>query len=45
MTRGHRPTSEQVIARLREAEVLIAQGKTVDRAPEQIGVTVRSYNR
>jgi transposase-like protein len=36
---------EQIIPKLREAEVLIAQGKTVAQASKQIGVTVQTYYR
>jgi transposase-like protein len=36
---------EQIIARLREAEVLIAQGKTVAQASKQIGATEQTYYR
>ena len=45
MTERQRHTPEQIIAQLREAEVLIARGKTVDRAAKQIGATVRTYYR
>jgi transposase-like protein len=38
-------TPEQIIAKLREAEVLIAQGKTVAQASKQIGVTEQTYYR
>ena len=34
-----RATPEQIIAKLREAEVLIAQGKTVAQAAKQVGAT------
>jgi len=40
-----RATPEQIIAKLREAEVLIAQGKTVAQAAEQIGATEQTYYR
>ena len=36
---------EQIIGKLREAEVLVAQGKTVAQASKQIGVTVQAYYR
>jgi transposase-like protein len=36
---------EQIIPKLREAEVLIAQGKNVAQASKQIGVTVQTYYR
>jgi transposase-like protein len=38
-------TPEQIIAKLREAEVLVAQGKTVPQAAKQIGVTEQTYYR
>ena len=37
--------AEEIVAKLREAEVLIAQGKTVADAARQIGVTEQSYYR
>jgi putative transposase len=40
-----RATPEQIIAKLREAEVLIAQGKTVAQAAKQIGATEQTYYR
>lgn len=38
-------TLEQIIVKLREAEVLIAQGKTVAQAAKQIGATEQTYYR
>ena len=38
-------TPEQIIAKLREAEVLVAQGKTVAQAAKQIGATENTYYR
>ncbi len=38
-------TPEQIIAKLREAEVLIARGKTVAQAAKQVGATERTYYR
>ena len=40
-----RATPEQIIAKLREAEVLIAQGKTVAQASKRIGATEQTYYR
>ena len=40
-----RATPEPIIAKLREAEVLIAQGKTVAQAAKQIGATEQTYYR
>ncbi len=37
--------TEQIIGKLREAEVLLSQGKTVAQASEHIGVTVQTYYR
>ncbi|MGO8855122.1 MAG: hypothetical protein ACLQO1_05355 [Steroidobacteraceae bacterium] len=36
-----RYTTEQIIHKLREADVLIGQGKTVAQACKQLGVTVQ----
>jgi transposase-like protein len=44
MTRKRR-TPEQVINRLREVEVVLAQGHTVAEAVRQIGVTEQTYYR
>jgi putative transposase len=38
-------TPEQVILKLREAEVLIAEGMTTHNAARQIGVTEQTYYR
>jgi len=40
-----RPTPEQVITKLREAEVIIAQGNTIAIAARKIGVTEQTYYR
>ncbi len=40
-----RHTAEEIIGKLREAEVLIAQGKTVAEAARAIGVTEQSCFR
>ncbi len=40
-----RHTPEQVINKLREAEVAMAQGSTVGEASRQIGVTEQTYYR
>ena len=40
-----RRTPEQVINRLREVEVVLAQGRTVGEAVRQIGVTEQTYYR
>jgi transposase-like protein len=41
----HRHSTEQIIGKLREAEVLLSQGKTVAQAAKQIGVTVVTNHR
>ncbi len=40
-----RHTPEQVINKLREAEVALAQGSTVAEARRQIGVTEQTFYR
>ena len=36
---------ERIIAKLREAEILVAQGKTVAQAAKQVGATENTYYR
>ena len=43
MARKHKP--EEIIGKLREAEIVLAQGGTVADACGQIGVTEQSYYR
>ena len=38
-------TAEQIIHKLREVEVLLAQGQSVQQASRQIGVTEQTYYR
>ena len=38
-------TAEQIIMKLREAEVGLAQGQTVGQMPKQVGVTEQTYYR
>lgn len=38
-------TTEQIIVKLREAEILCGQGKTIAEAVRQIGVTEQPYYR
>ena len=40
-----RYTPEQIISKLREAEVLLSQGQTVAHASKQLGVTEQTYYR
>ena len=42
---GKRLTSEEIVARLRQVEVLSSQGKTVAEAVRAIGVTEATYYR
>ena len=42
---GKRLTSEEIVARLRQVEVLSSQGKTVAEAVRAIGVTEVTYYR
>ncbi len=42
---GKRSTPEQIIAKLRQVEVLTAQGKSVAEAVRAIGVTEPTYYR
>ncbi len=44
MARKHY-TSEQIIRKLREVEVLISQEKTTSEAVRHIGVTIQTYYR
>jgi len=43
--RKKRHTPEQIIAKLREAEVALSQGKTVPEACRSLGVTEQTYYR
>ena len=38
-------TAEQIIGHLRQAEIMVAEGKTVREAIRQIGVTEQTYYR
>jgi transposase-like protein len=40
-----RTSPEQIISKLREAEVLLSQGQTVAHASKQLGVTEQTYYR
>jgi transposase-like protein len=40
-----RYTAEQIISKLREAEVLLAKGISVSRASKQIGIVEQTYYR
>jgi putative transposase len=43
--RGKKFTAEQIIGKLREAEVGLAQGKTVPEVVRKLGVTEQTYYR
>jgi putative transposase len=45
MSRGRKFTAEQIIGKLREAEVGMAQGKTVSEVVRKLGVTEQTYYR
>lgn len=45
MGRQRRYTPEQIISKLREAEVLLSQGRTVGEAVRQLGVAEQTYYR
>jgi putative transposase len=45
MPRGKKFTAEQIIGKLREAEVGVAQGKTVPEVVRKLGVTAQTYYR
>ena len=42
---GKRPTYEEIVAKLRQVEVLSSQGKTIAEAVRAIGVTEVTYYR
>ena len=42
---GKRPTSEEIVAKLRQVEVLSSQGKTIAEAVRAIGVAEVTYYR
>jgi transposase-like protein len=43
--KGKRYSAEQIIGKLREAEVLLSQGKTVREAARKLGVAEHTYYR
>lgn len=45
MPRGKKYGPEEIIPKLREAEVLISQGKTQEQASKQIGVSTQTLIR
>ena len=45
MSRGKKYTPEQIICKLREAEIAISEGQTTALAAKSIGVTYQTYCR
>ena len=45
MPRKRRLSTEQIIMKLREAEVLIAQGRSIAEVARQLGVSKQTYYR
>ncbi len=45
MRLGNKHTAEQIIGKLREAEIAISDGMSVALAVKQIGVTYQTYCR
>lgn len=45
MARGKRYSAEQIIQKLREADVLIGQGVTIKEVSRRLGVTGKMYYR
>ena len=41
----HRHTPEQIIRKLREAERLIGQGRTIPEAAKELGISEQTYHR
>ena len=42
---GKRPSAEQIVNKLRQAEVLLAQGQTVTQLSKTLGITDQTYYR
>ena len=45
MSKRHRHTAEEIVNKLREADVLLSKGRTIAQACKQIGVTDQTYYR
>ena len=45
MPRGKKHTAEEIIGKLREAEILLSQGSTQEEAARQLGVAYQTYCR
>jgi len=42
---GKRPSAEQIVNKLRQAEVLLAQGQSVSQVSKTLGITEQTYYR
>lgn len=45
MPRGKKHTAEEIIGKLREAEVHLSQGSTQEQAARSVGITYQTYCR
>jgi len=45
MSRKNRHTAEQIVNKLRQAEVLLAQGQSVSQVSKTLGITEQTYYR
>jgi len=45
LMKGRRHTPEQVIRKLREAERLIGEGRTIPEAAKELGISEQTYHR
>ncbi len=45
MSKRNRHTAEEIVNKLREADVLLSKGQTIAQACKQIGVTDQTYYR
>jgi putative transposase len=45
MPRGKKFSAEQIIGKLREAEVEIAKGQSIDQLAKKLGITEQTYYR
>ena len=43
--KGKRPPAEQIVNKLRQAEVLLAQGQTITQVSRALGITDQTYYR
>jgi putative transposase len=45
LMKGRRHTPEQVIRKLREAERMLGEGKTIPEAAKELGISEQTYHR